>query len=271
MNTNHDIAVSWGVTGLLGTIGYRVVKTDDHSTIIARTTAGVREFPAGSGNYDKANVVWDNTVDATVYWDAGDPQDTMQQYFPATGLEIPTVDYPDGPTCDLFTYAEFIRRFGLKNIALASNKDNAKANEPDLDSVQQAFDHCVSEVYDALRGGIYAVPLVFTTADGTAPHGIKDPAMVIAFAYLYESRGWEDKNRVGNKHERNVQMAYNRLGWIKSGLKQIEAQVGSGITLAATAVSREDVLQDRINNPTTVSLPDGCVAVSRPDSLPGME
>lgn len=178
---------------------------------------------------------------------------------------------PNPPTSDLFTYAEFVHRFGLRSITLASNKDNAKAANPDFNAIQQSFNYCVSEVYDALRGGVYAVPLVFTTENGLAPSGIKDPAMTIAFGNLYEVRGWEDKNRVGNKQERNVQMAYNKLGWIKAGIKQIQAQIASGITLAATAVTRENVLQDRVDSPVVIHLRNGCVVVERPESMPGME
>lgn len=58
-------------TGLVGTVGVRLIRKSDEVVVTARTTAGIVEFPAGSGRY-----VFTGTAPAvagayTVFWDTG--------------------------------------------------------------------------------------------------------------------------------------------------------------------------------------------------------
>lgn len=58
-------------TGMVGTLGVRVLAKSDESTVTARTTAGIVESPAGSGRY-KATLTAPNAAGAyTVLWDTG--------------------------------------------------------------------------------------------------------------------------------------------------------------------------------------------------------
>lgn len=66
----RDITVDWGVTGLTGTIAYTVVGSDG-TDLIARTTLGVAEQPAGSGIYHAVVDTWEASWVGRVVWDAG--------------------------------------------------------------------------------------------------------------------------------------------------------------------------------------------------------
>jgi len=70
MSTTRDISVGWGVTGLAGTLAYRVVDQDD-ATLIARTASGVTEFPASSGEYHVKIATWDSSWVGRIIWDDG--------------------------------------------------------------------------------------------------------------------------------------------------------------------------------------------------------
>jgi hypothetical protein len=66
-----EAALQWPVTGLVGTLGIRIVDTPSGSTFLVRTTAGIAENPAGSGLYE-----WSGTGPSTggtwsVIWDDG--------------------------------------------------------------------------------------------------------------------------------------------------------------------------------------------------------
>lgn len=70
MAITRDIQVDWGVSGLAGTIAYRVVDPDGEN-LIERTTSGITEFPTGSGIYHAKIATWDPTWIGRVIWDAG--------------------------------------------------------------------------------------------------------------------------------------------------------------------------------------------------------
>lgn len=65
---SFTISASGFSTGLAGTIGY-AIKSDTGSTLIARTTSGISETPAGSGCY-VATVTGDDTWFGRIEWDA---------------------------------------------------------------------------------------------------------------------------------------------------------------------------------------------------------
>lgn len=49
--TTFDATLEGAPTGLEGTVGVRVVDPTTETTVVARTTAGINEYPAGSGVY----------------------------------------------------------------------------------------------------------------------------------------------------------------------------------------------------------------------------
>ena len=58
-------------TGLIGTIGVRVLDTPAGTTVIARTTAGIAEQPAGSGYYTVSLTAPVTAGTYSVVWDTG--------------------------------------------------------------------------------------------------------------------------------------------------------------------------------------------------------
>ena len=66
----RDISVDWGVSGLAGTLTYNVVDSQD-ADLLAASSAGVTEFPAGSGIYHKRITTWDPTWIGRIIWRDG--------------------------------------------------------------------------------------------------------------------------------------------------------------------------------------------------------
>lgn len=130
--------------------------------------------------------------------------------------------YQPTPTAIYWTWTQFVNRFGLKNIVLSSNKDG-KSADPNFAAIQDSFDYAADEIHSALRGGVLAVPLDFTLYSNIVPQVVSRWGMVIAYADLYDVRGWEDKNMVGNKMSRMVRQTYDDISLYKSGIKQMLA------------------------------------------------
>lgn len=128
------------------------------------------------------------------------------------------------PTSIYSNYPAFIRRFGLKNITNASNKDNA-ASGPDLDAIQDSFDFATDEMHRVLTGGIYVVPLDFTPNNGVISKVVSEWHMVIAYENLYNSRGFDDKNKFGNKLSKLLDQVMDKLVMTRCGLSQLPCVV----------------------------------------------
>lgn len=64
--TSHD----WGIPGQVGTLAYRFLG-DDESEIIPRTTAGIVEYPTGSGRYAVDVPNFDEAWNGQFWWDDG--------------------------------------------------------------------------------------------------------------------------------------------------------------------------------------------------------
>lgn len=80
-NTNHTIAVLWGVTGLSATLNYTVYAADN-SILVARTNTNVSEVPSDSGIYTATAVLWDDEMWVRVVWDDG-AGNYAEEVFPA--------------------------------------------------------------------------------------------------------------------------------------------------------------------------------------------
>lgn len=63
--------LEWPTSGLAGTIGVRILKDSDGSTVLARATAGITEVPSGSGQYVATLVAPTTAGEYTVFWDDG--------------------------------------------------------------------------------------------------------------------------------------------------------------------------------------------------------
>jgi hypothetical protein len=141
------------------------------------------------------------------------------------------------PTSPWFTYDQFCNRFGTKNIAVASNKENT-STDPNLPAVQDAFDEALEAVQDEMRGGPYIVPFDFTPNGGQCPWKIRVWGMTIAYAALYiGGRGVQEKQKdsVGDKISKLVSNIYREIGFAKAGLLQLNlktATTTSGQTIS---------------------------------------
>lgn len=143
-------------------------------------------------------------------------------------------------SCQYQTQAEFVLRWGTKNVASFSNKDNTTTaiNE---DAVQAAFDFAVEEIHDSLRGSIYTVPLSFDGYDGVISPKVKSWCSVIALCYMYFDRGLDDKSKAGNKYSMLLKQQYDEMGMVRGGLKQIAADTtpqAAGPTATPTPLQR---------------------------------
>lgn len=69
-SATFEAVANFGVTGLAGTIGIRLLNNAGGTTI-ARVTAGITEFPAGSGIYTKSYTAPGTRGQYTLLWDDG--------------------------------------------------------------------------------------------------------------------------------------------------------------------------------------------------------
>lgn len=138
------------------------------------------------------------------------------------------------PTSPWFTYSDFVRKYGVKNVMVATNKDKLSnpnaATVPDFILLQDAFDSGFEEVCDLLRGGVWKVPLDFSPNSGNVPKLIRNAAMECAFRYITDDRGIEEKgNRFDTRLDRMAQSTISRLKMVKDGVIQILAVPATGM------------------------------------------
>jgi hypothetical protein len=85
MLTTVDILADFGLSGLdaatgSGAMHYHVVDADN-ADLVARTNAGVVEFPAGSGIYHAKVANWDTTWVGRIVWDDGAGHYASEAFF----------------------------------------------------------------------------------------------------------------------------------------------------------------------------------------------
>lgn len=132
------------------------------------------------------------------------------------------------PTSVLFTWSQFVKRWGLKTITDMANKDGPPVGQSiDYSAVQLSFDYATDEIFGNLYGGVLAVPLDWTPNSGVVPNRVSERAMVLAFWKLsFDSRKHDTnagKVRAGmrdNVSRMNADV-YDWLGLVKAGTLQI--------------------------------------------------
>lgn len=149
------------------------------------------------------------------------------------------------PTSPFTTYEKFITRWGESNIRNLSNKDN-KSVSVNFSAVQDAFDHARGYVEETLEGGVIAVPIDLSLWDGAVPARLKDWIEVLAYDWLYTSRGLDDNNRKGMKTSALVQAVRQELLFVKSGVLRLQAapavdSESKTLELGITAASPEAI------------------------------
>jgi hypothetical protein len=213
----------------------------DHDLVLAadpldpNTVAMLPEF-AGSTEYVYTlnNLLPVREYEYRIEYDYNGDTDSLYRTFA-------TPDVVVGEPVSIFTsYEAFRLRWGTKNIAEASEPDS-KAIEPNLAAVQEAFSFADDEIQDELRGGVLAVPLDFTPWGGIVPRKVQGWAQVLAFGYLYEKRGWQEKKTLKNKVVPLMERTYHEMQLVKNGIIQINAAPavdsdGDTVTRAVTTV-----------------------------------
>jgi hypothetical protein len=129
---------------------------------------------------------------------------------------------------------------------------NSTNRIPDWNSVQDAFNWAADEVESSLRGGILAVPLSFS---GGIPPVVTEWNNVLAYWYLYSSRGLEESDKVGNRLKKMVNEVYLDIRFYRNGMKMFQsptyqvATSGAGAQDAtATPVYPWDIWMDELQN-----------------------
>jgi hypothetical protein len=133
------------------------------------------------------------------------------------------------PISPLFTWDQFVNKYGLRNIIMWSNKDSTQSNnnlvsvipqgEPNWYAVQDAFNYATEEVYSWLRGGVLLIPLDFTPNAGVVPARVSRWAMTIARGELQEVRFTQDKlnDKAYKPLERQLEAVYWEMSAYRTG------------------------------------------------------
>lgn len=199
-----------------------VTRTDNGATVVAQGTAlprlslGVYQYiinpdPAAGLTYD----CWFKVTkpDGTVA--------QFEQLIPAgTG----------NATSDLFTYNEFIRRWGLNNVVLWSQKDAYDKNNPtpDFAALQLSYDYATDEIYNRFRGTQFAVPFTYAANNGLVPPTVKEWGLIISADHVFTSRGMDQKNQTQTRFEKMTKRVYSDMGLYVVGVKQMAVDYSTG-------------------------------------------
>jgi hypothetical protein len=165
-----------------------------------------------------------------VEWTVGGETDRRQKFFTITSDVDPVSRYT--------TYPRFIRKWGTKVVAEATQKES-KALEPNLEVVQDAFEFADDEIDTELQGGVLKVPLDFTAWAGYIPAKVKNWADTLALAYAFETRGWQERKNERHRMVGLSQSVYQELQLYKNGLKQMNAATSADTAGTAVSVAGE--------------------------------
>lgn len=197
---------------------YGVRRLDTGATILASGTALTR-ISAGVYQYELTGLPASTNIEYVGHYVLEGSPIYRENVF-NTGHD-PTAE----PSNELLDYTAFIRKWGLVNVSTAANKDQ-QSKKPDYPTIQEAFDWARDEIYTALRGGPYVIPLDFTPYSGVVPTDVREWALILAYAWIYETRGWDEKDRKGNKLMISMGKVYYQMGLVRGGVRQINAKVG---------------------------------------------
>jgi hypothetical protein len=93
-----EAALDGAPTGLTGTLGVRILDTPAGTSILARTTAGIVEQPAGSGLYAVALTAPSTAGTYSVVWDTGGGSPTYAREDLVVTVTIPAPVATSGPS-----------------------------------------------------------------------------------------------------------------------------------------------------------------------------
>lgn len=148
----------------------------------------------------------------------------------------------EDPQSKYLTFDKFIGRWGLKNVTNAANKDN-QTSMPDPEAVQDSFDFADYEVDQFFVGCQLVAPLDFSPYDNVIPKCCEKWASVIAYADLYEVRGFDDKNKVDNRIDRLLKRVYDEMNLYRAGIKRLPAAYRGDVSVAPLVVTYQQVRQ----------------------------
>ena len=135
------------------------------------------------------------------------------------------------PTNIYFTWQNFVNRYGLRNVTVASNKDSTQntgtttipvpSGTPNYYFVQDSFNVSTDQFHRHLKGGVLAVPLIFT--GGVVPTDIGRLVMHLAWMDIYGSRGLEEnsKKQATQKYVMQLAETMDTIAAMRSGNLQV--------------------------------------------------
>lgn len=124
-------------SGLVGTVGVRIIRKSDGVVVLARTTAGITEVPAGAGTY-RAALTAPPALDAyAVLWDTGSvsPATVAEDDLIVTTSVAEVVEPPT--TGKILTLAEYKKRRQLTEASMERDEATTAALEAAEDAVLQ--------------------------------------------------------------------------------------------------------------------------------------
>lgn len=98
-------------SGLIGTLGVRIIDNANGADAVARTTTGMTEVPAGSGHYIATLTAPAAKGEYTILWDTGTvtPESTFTEELEVVAtLPAPPVELPGYPTVDTLVAASTV-------------------------------------------------------------------------------------------------------------------------------------------------------------------
>lgn len=108
-----DAALEGADTGLVGTIGVRVVDGPAGTTLVARRTAGITEYPAGSGVYNVTLTAPPAPGGYLVLWDTGEPLTPAGTFTEELNVYAgPPPSAPGGTLASLDDFKRYLRAAG---------------------------------------------------------------------------------------------------------------------------------------------------------------
>jgi len=196
---------------------YGVRRISPHAIVVAAGTAFTRSS-TGTYTYTITGLTPGVEYEYWITRTFGGISTRVHQSFmvPASGTNPVARYIPD--------YDKFIRRWGLNNVTFVSNKDN-KATIPNVDVVQDSFDAACDDIDDFFKGSIVASPLDFSPWEDVLPSRVERWAMQLAYIYMYFARGFEDRDKVGNKLSRMEKQTYQDMGFYAVGARALNAKM----------------------------------------------
>jgi len=162
--------------------------------------------------------------------------------YQGTPVLFPQLTYNDLiiPTSIFSTFQMLVNHYGMADITTWSNK-NKNGRDPDFNAIQDAFTNMDGEITDCFRGTRFHIPLDFSPNAGSVPTRVKMWHRDLSAYEIYNSRGFNQRDRTGNKFQKRQQEIYREIGFAKAGLWEMPAVLATD-TMGHTADGKAGIV-----------------------------